>query len=208
MLKIVAASRNFRIIFDFNRESAMLNVPELDRGNFYSSKIITIGAQELLNDGSRLIALGNLAHELCHCAMVLTYDSFARPYYVNSSQVIHNFERILKMCQNNSEKEEIIKIVFDYPKTMQHAELIARVPQLMVVYHDQPEKITECRENFKQLFEIYEQKVIPEMERTLPAIESAAAQEKEMKNKLIKILVAFGVCVVLGFLLALFLFKI
>ncbi|XP_070493076.1 uncharacterized protein [Chironomus tepperi] len=207
ILQVVAASRNFRVVFDFNRDSSQLIDPIVDRGNFYLSTTITACVKELLDPYVRHRGLGILAHELCHYAMVLTYDSYARPYYQHSSQVILNFDRILAICKNNSDKEELIKEVFDCVRNFQHAELIARVPQLIVVYNDQPDKLNECRENFKQLFDMFELKTAAEMERSLTMIENYTSKEMMKRNKLIQISTLFGVCAMIGLVVVLYLFK-
>jgi len=79
ILMIVAASRNFRVVFDFNQDS----VEHIDstagtstKCLFYTSGRIYIAAKQLLNPNTKCEALGTLAHELCHYAMNLSRRNY------------------------------------------------------------------------------------------------------------------------------------
>lgn len=152
----VAASKKFRIIFDFNRDSVQLIDPTADsytNGIFYLSGRIYIGAKQLLDPATENETFATMAHELCHYAMNLTYSNAAKPYKSKDKKAAIEFDKISQICQQNCEKEEVIDLVYEhYPEFMHHAELIVRPPHLMALHSKNPEKLQESRENFSDLF--------------------------------------------------------
>ncbi|KAL7048603.1 hypothetical protein ACKWTF_003418 [Chironomus riparius] len=185
ILIIVAASRNFRIIFDFNRDSVEVVDPtanESTRGEFYPTGRIYIGAKNLLNHEQKYKSLGTLAHELCHYAMSLVYENNAKPYTVEDIKSERQFDEVLKVCKAKLGKEKIIDLVHNYSIFMHHAELVVRVPHLIMKYFENPEKFQAVREIFIKLFKIFEDKIFLEMKHALPRIERNAEIEAE-KNK-------------------------
>ncbi|KAL7029674.1 hypothetical protein ACKWTF_006315 [Chironomus riparius] len=190
ILKIVAASRNFRIIFDFNRDSVEVVDPTVDEstdGLFYLSGRIYIGAKKLLDKDMKFEALGVLAHELCHYAVSLVYKNSAKPYFANDSKTKKVFGKILKFCVENAGNEQTIDVVHKlYHATAYHAELIVRVPHLIMKYLNNPEKFNSVRSTFHTLFDIYEDKIFKEMKEALPRIEAKAESEKEKNRKKIR----------------------
>ncbi|KAL7016081.1 hypothetical protein ACKWTF_016800 [Chironomus riparius] len=176
ILMIVAASKNFQILFDFCRNSVHLLDPTANfkmKGLFYSSGRIYISAWLLMFQSTENQAFGTLAHELCHFAMKLVFKNKAKPYYRADRKAKERFENISSICFNKSGMEPIIDLVFgEYPEKQEHAELIVRVPHLLALYHDQPEKLNDVRLNFIELFEFYEQTVVPEIHKRLPRIEA------------------------------------
>jgi len=187
ILLIVAASKKFRIIFDFNRDSVELIDPTagaFTAGLFYLSGRMYIGAKQLLDKTRQNEAIATIAHELCHYAMNLVYNNDANPYKQDDQESQENVEEVSTECQEKSGTEDIVDMVYEcYPEDMYHAELIVRVPHMMAYYHDQPEKKIESKENFKGLYKLYEEKVFPEMEKALPEIEARTEKEMVQKDK-------------------------
>lgn len=206
LLMVVAASRYFQIIFDFNRESINVIDPTSEgqsRGLFYSSGRIYISAWPLLYESFRYEAIGTLAHELCHYAMNLTYDNISKPYLSNDEKTKQIFNEISAVCKQNCKKDEIVNLVYkNYPESEQHAELIVRAPHMIAMYTMQPEKLDESQENFKPLFDVYEYKIVPEMEEALPRIEAEAKEQISNKEKIIKILAFSGLGLIVALILA------
>lgn len=206
LLMIVAASRNFRIVFDFNRDSVEVIDPTADastRGIFYLSGRIYIAAKQLLKPNTEFEAWGTLAHELCHYAMNLVYDNMAKPYFSSDLETAVEFEEISKICMENHESEEIISLVYQcYPLNMQHAELIVRVPHLIIQYINDPSRFEEVRRIFDQLFAIYEKKFFEEMKEALPEIEARAEFETQKNQKRIRNLtlsvIVLGLLAIIG----------
>lgn len=172
ILQVVANSRNFKIIFDFNRESADVANPmvwEETEGICYFIGEIYIGAKHLADENSNKFgyALGVLIHEISHYANVLVFENKAKPYKSGNLKRESKFEQITKECMACPYDEEIIKSIFKYyDKKSYHLELIVRPPQLLAMYHKQPEKLQEVKENYSKLFENYEKFVIPAMEKS------------------------------------------
>jgi len=185
LLMVVAASRNFRIVFDFNQNSVehidpTANASEV--GLFYTSGRIYVAAKHLLNPKTKFDALGTLAHELCHHAMNLVYKNMANPYVSSDSKTEHKFDEISSICEKNQDKEEVIKWVYkNYQPNIQHAELIVRVPHLIMKYFENLETFVQIRLIFSDLFEIYEKKLVGEMHKALPKIE-AQRNKKKIRN--------------------------
>ncbi|XP_070497112.1 uncharacterized protein [Chironomus tepperi] len=199
ILKVVAASKKLQMVFDFNRESVEVADPTVDSktfGLFYLTGRIYIGALQLLNNGTKYETLGTMAHELCHYAMHLTFGNDANPYRKDDKVTKAEFEKISKHCRKNCESNGFIKAVYDeYPDEAHHAELIVRVPHILAFYADEPEEIEENQQIFKPLFDFYEHKVVPEMEKALPDIETRIEREIEQKDK--KIVNLFKIIVIL-----------
>lgn len=111
ILRIVAASQGYRIIFDFNRESVKFLDPTGNpdaQGLFYLSGRIYIGAKQLLDASTERETISNLIHELSHYAMQLTYENFAKPYKPNDEMARQEFEEISKECKENSENDFVV----------------------------------------------------------------------------------------------------
>ncbi|CAG9801230.1 unnamed protein product [Chironomus riparius] len=204
ILMIVAATRNFRIVFDFSRDSVELIDPTANssfKGSYYISGRIYIGAKNLLNDNTKYEALGTLAHELCHNAMNLVFKNFANPYSRNDVETVKKFEEISKFCEKKSDKEEIIKLAFCkfYSDLERHAELIVRVPHLIIHYFNNKAKFEEVRKIFEDLFVFYyETTITQQMKKALPEIEAHAEAEAQKNKKKIRNLKIF--LIVGGFL--------
>lgn len=190
ILMVVAASRNFRIIFDFNCDSVEIVDPiasETSKGSFYLTGRIYVGAKKLLDDKAKYEALGTLAHELCHHAVNLVYKNFALPYYSHDNQTEANFEEISFICKENCGKEDIIDFVYQcYSGIIQHAELIVRPAHLIMLYWKNPQEFEKIRNSFIKLFNDFEDRVIPDMKKALPKIETKADREVQTKNRKIR----------------------
>ncbi|XP_070491683.1 uncharacterized protein [Chironomus tepperi] len=198
ILIVTSASKKFNIIFDFNRDSVQLMDPTVSSdtsGLFYLSGRIYIGAKQLLDSKTEALTFATLAHELSHYAMYLTYHNDAKPYKEKNIETKNEVEEILALCKNQKEKEDVILMVYNmYSKEEQHAELIVRIPHLLALYHDNPEKIKSLRIIFDKLFKFYENKIVPEMIESVPEIESIIEKEIEKKNRKISKLQRFFIC--------------
>ncbi|XP_070503082.1 uncharacterized protein [Chironomus tepperi] len=185
ILKIVAASKNFKIIFDFNREAVNVADPtdeSCSQGLFYVSGRIYIGAKQLLNFATEHETLANLAHELCHFTMNLVYNNAAKPYKAYDKKIIKNFQEISNICKKSDEREDIVDMVYNaYPEDVHHAELIVRPVHMLVYYKNSPEILARRKKTYSRLFDFYERKVVPELEKALPEIEYR--DEKVIKKK-------------------------
>ncbi|XP_070501403.1 uncharacterized protein [Chironomus tepperi] len=206
VLMVVAASKNFKIIFDFNRDSVNVADPTATsntQGLFYTSGRIYIGAKQLLNEATSCETLAIIAHELCHYAMNLVYGNNAKPYKANDNKAIQEFEDISAHCAAIIDKEEVVNAVYEYyPPDMYHAELIVRVVHLLAIYSKNPEKLTEVRGIFGCLFNFFEKTIMPDMKDALPEIEGRTEKEILIKDRKIskfkKISLITGILAILG----------
>jgi len=188
ILMVIAASKDFKIIFDFNREAVNVADPTTTSGTqgiFYLSGKIYIGAKQLLNEATLHETLAVMAHEFCHFAMKLVYGNNAKPYKLDDDAAMEEFEEISDKCLEHWESESVIGSVYEhYPDEMCHAELIVRVVHLMALYRNQPKKLEAVRNTFGCLFDFYENKIVPEMKEALPEIQGRS--EREINEKIME----------------------
>ncbi|XP_070502944.1 uncharacterized protein [Chironomus tepperi] len=182
ILKVVAASRDFKIIFDIKRDSVQYLNPTADqhtRGVFHTSRHIYIAAQHFFDSEKKLEAYGTLIHELCHYACHLVYHNQCRPYCsTNDEKIIERFSAVTSKCQLRAHNEDLIDMVFKYyPKNLHHAELIVRVPHMIVKYSNDDKKLKENQTLFSELFKFTEEVTADYMEKSLPNIEIKAEEE-------------------------------
>ncbi|KAG5670187.1 hypothetical protein PVAND_000467 [Polypedilum vanderplanki] len=174
ILLLIASARCFKIIFDFNRDHIQFIDPTNDigtKGAFYLSRHIYIAAKRLLDNVEKFKAYGTIVHELCHFAMDLVYDNNCSPYESFDLQRKFQFFFIACDCHNLPKIEPIIDSVFScYSGDQQNAELIVRVPQMVVMYQNDPERLQILRAAFHKLFEYYENHVMDDIERKIPNI--------------------------------------
>jgi len=175
ILKIVAATKIFKIIFDFHRDSTYRIDPTTGpqtKGIFYFSGRIIVGAKQLLDPGTEHDTFGVLIHELCHYAVLAVYQNQSDPFAANDQEAKEEFERIAEVCKENMEEEPVIQSVFDdYPEEHQPSELIVRPPHLIALYSKEPEILQKVIQTFSELFDFYLNVVVPTMERALPYID-------------------------------------
>lgn len=107
------------------------------------------------------------------------FANLARPYQSNEIINQRRSKELLSQYKN-VHAEEIVKLVYEnYEKHQQEAELIVRVPHLLVHYNRDGEKLGKVLEIFKDLKEFYKDVVLPEVARKLPVIK----QENEKKTR-------------------------
>lgn len=131
--------------------------------------LIVIGAKGLL-DGRKKDVEGTLAHEICHIVMRLIFNNSCKPY-VNDEGKRMKFDCVVMDCESEKLEEKIISLVFDEDLKHWHAELIVRIPQLLVIHKENKEKVAEIQEKFATLFEYYEIDVLAVVNRELSNLE-------------------------------------
>lgn len=186
VMDLVAAKKNFKINFDFNRDSVDFMVPSEDEntdGSFFLTGHIYIGARNLLSAETASKTMGVIAHELCHFSMNLVFKNWAKPYVKNNSKV---FEEVSILCNKNRKREEIVEVVYtSYARSMHHAEIIVRVPHMLALYHEQTDIIAQRRGDFPELFNHYEHDTMPAMREALPSIREENMTEEEKKIRIL-----------------------
>ncbi|KAG5668146.1 hypothetical protein PVAND_016098 [Polypedilum vanderplanki] len=185
ILKIIAARKNFKIHFDFNRSSVQFMDPFCGTsemtGLFHSYGHIYIAMKEILDEVTKCEAIATMAHEFDHFALVLVFGNEGKPYTVDDKINEEKFKEIVRKYEKFKNEEKIVGFVYEnYHPEAYVAELIVRVPQMIVFYHENQEKLNELRKIYSDLFEFYENFVMPKMQETLPIIE-------KLSNNLIQI---------------------
>jgi len=191
ILKAIASSKKFRIIYDFDSESVSRidpNTPSSAQGVFELSGRIVIGAKQLLDSSTENDTYAVMTHEFCHYAVHLAYNNMAKPYKENDTAGAKEFEEVVEACQNVVNGDNIVSSVFTaYSKESFHAELIVRVPHLVIFYRNHTDDTLPRLEIiYGKLFDVYKTKVMPQMEKSLKEIENSVDIEKDKiieKNK-------------------------
>ncbi|KAL7013457.1 hypothetical protein ACKWTF_015406 [Chironomus riparius] len=224
ILQIVAASRDFRIIFDFNRtsvEAVDFTSHRQTEGVFQTVLAmnfhIYIGAHDLLNEHTKLRTIGTLAHELCHCAMLLTYNNRCKPYERGNGEARNAFDVITRRCLaisrngNAIEQEEIVALVSNYNQAKHHAEMIVRAPHMMMLYQESP-RLQQVQTTYNDLFTDFTVRVIPNIMSRITQVrdnfyewirlEHTYWAKKAKKEKIIRYslvsTVVLAICIVIG----------
>ncbi|KAL7050247.1 hypothetical protein ACKWTF_004010 [Chironomus riparius] len=184
ILKVVASKKNFKIIFDFNRDAVNITDPtssDSTLGVFYFEGTIYIGAKQLLDESRKHIAIGTLAHELCHYAVYLVYSNQSKPYTNKDKKTMQEFDQIVQKCKAIIGKEKVIDVVFKkYQASQHHCELIVRPAHLTAMYLHQPQKLKGAQNHFPELFEFFE-RIIEFMKKYLENIENCHRTQKPRK---------------------------
>jgi len=198
ILKTVAESRDFKIIFDFHRIAIQYLDPTSKKhikGIFYTTRHIYIAAKEMLDPGTKLITYGIIAHELCHYALLLVYRNNCKPYFSfendNEKDIKEEitkqklqkmrFTTIALICLTKSDEEDLIKSAYEnYESNKHHAELAVRVSHMIVEYSNDEDRLKSRRELFPELFAFTEEVIAADMKKALPDIE-VKADEKIQK---------------------------
>lgn len=199
ILMVVAASKKYKIIYDFNRDAVNVLDPTTTSdtsGICYFSGRIYVGVKELLDNATRNSVLATMAHEFCHFAIGIVYRNRGKPYKNGDTKTEKEFEKITQICMENSYDEKIIGSVFvDYDSSNHHVELIVRVVHLMILYCDQPDKLSEVRNAYKCLFDFYENKVVNDMKAALKEMTEKDIMDQQKKDKKIFKLKIFSVVI-------------
>ena len=117
ILQIVAAAKNFRIIFDFNHSSVetldFTSTAKTSAIFYLKQSHIYIGAKDLLDETKKYQTIATLAHELCHFAMLLTYGNLCNPYSKDDFEKKNKFKKVLAECEKEKKKEYLVDLVYE-----------------------------------------------------------------------------------------------
>lgn len=196
ILQTVAASKNFKIIFDFKRKNVRYIDPTANRGTngmSYLSGRIIIAAEQLLNPLTERIVFGVIAHEMTHYAMFLVFRNYAIPYFKNDLIAEEQFSKILEECKAQSYRENIINLVFtEYEEDVQRQELVVRIPEILASFDNDFSKIKDTQLYFPSLWNDFNNRIVLSIQNELPKITMKAEMEiQKMANKKYKRLYAF-----------------
>lgn len=176
ILKITSIWKQLRINFDFSKEKF---------SNFVSPGTVIIGAKNM-EIANKFEVIGSIAHELNHLAIQITFMNKLNPFPMGESAAKLKFTQISKnieeVCKENPECEVIVKCVFDsYNKIAQPSELIVRPMQIVMHYYESAAKINKNQRIFNELFNYYEEVVLPELERTIPVLKMLQKDKLEIE---------------------------
>lgn len=150
LLQIIAATRNFEIFFDFNRDHVQFFDPSSENyvnGLFYLGGKIYIAAKHLLDKSRMNEILGVIAHEFCHFVMFKIFNNMAKPYKEGDDE---EFSSVLEASKGSKDFEVIVKNAFDnYNVHLQSTELIVRIAHIRGHYIDEPERVKEIEDKFQ-----------------------------------------------------------
>lgn len=185
ILKTAALWNKMRIVMDFTKYSTERVDPSSSistTGVIFNSGDIVIGALNLMSgkiekgeffNNNELKCYGVFLHEIIHCAVYMTFMNNFNPYPMGESELKNKFIAIFneikaeytKKQQNKSEiklEDEIVYLVFGYPKDQQHSELIVRSAQMDVTFHNDSKTRKKAQQKYFKLYEFFKTYMIPE----------------------------------------------
>lgn len=175
LLATVSSATKIEINFDFlNSDTIDFEPNDYNVGiAYYKYKYINIAAKDLLSEihDKYNSVLGNIAHEFMHYAMDQVYENKANPYYKNDDNRNQIMINIREKCRLNKSENSIIDDAFDYDSKYVNRELIARVPDMLLAYRQNQTYINDLKEIFSDLFNFYNNDVLPEMQDYIKAID-------------------------------------
>jgi len=181
ILEVVAATKKFKISFDFNRTSILFMDPTssvYENGTcYYINGQIYIAAKDLLCASKKFDVFGVIAHELCHYALHLVFRNSCKPFAVDDSETAVGFNKLISKFWILRFKEEVICDVFKYKEEHREAELIVRVPQILAKYSNNPKQLDILHEVYKELFIFYENEILPKLLESLEILEKIASRK-------------------------------
>ncbi|KAG5668873.1 hypothetical protein PVAND_016793 [Polypedilum vanderplanki] len=126
---------------------------------------VYVGAKDLLNPKDRDVALGILAHELCHYVMFLLYHNDAKPYPRHDLMLRKYFEMVeeLYKMDDRHEAQWMVKMFQKYEPEQHHSGLIARAVDLPILYRNNATGLFRVRRAYRDLFKFYEYKTLPDL---------------------------------------------
>ncbi|CAG9799944.1 unnamed protein product [Chironomus riparius] len=183
MLKILVECKNVKIFFDFKHDSVFYLDPKKrfsTKGTAYTSGKIYIGSKHVTDNEKKFEVFGALAHELCHLAVLITFMNFNfDPFQTGESDQKRRYiDKVMKECKEQQKFEEIVENVFEYAVNLQEFEMTVTVPQILMHYYKNEEKIEELKEIFQELFKYCEEVVEPEFEKVLPLLKILEDEKK------------------------------
>jgi len=194
ILKLAAKYKKLKIFFDFKHDTIYyMDPPNFDssgktygifNSNSYTKKCtIIIGAKYLTDEVKKIEVFKALAHEFCHLAVHMSfYQPNSEPYPLGESQVKTKYDKVMRHCKENKDHSEVIENVFrSYDDSDQEAEIIVTVPEMLIKYQNDPEKLDNLKSIFNKIFEFSIQIVEPEIDRTLTVLEVLEDERKSIK---------------------------
>ncbi|KAG5666962.1 hypothetical protein PVAND_014966 [Polypedilum vanderplanki] len=175
LMKIIATNRNAKIHFDFSQKFVQKFDPlngAKSCGLTYSCGRIFIACKDLNDEQKKFEVFGIISHEFCHLVIYMVFRNDGLPYAVDDAKNKEKFEKIVEKIRNMKGNDLLIQWVFEfYPRRLWHAELIVRVPQLIVTYHNNFKKLMQLRETYFDLFDYFESFLMPKIVESLPIFE-------------------------------------
>jgi hypothetical protein len=130
---------------------------------------VYVGAKDILSAKDRDVALGILAHELCHYVMFLMYHNDAKPYHRHELMLRKYFEMVeeLYKMDDRHEAQWMVKMFQKYEPEQHHSGLIARAVDLPILYRTNATGLARVRRAYRDLFKFYEFKTLPDIKKEI-----------------------------------------
>ena len=200
ILRFVAASKNFKIFFDFSRENIEImdpSSPERTLGKcYYSQKKAELyisgdglkarpsgdGTNNSERDNAERAVIGTIAHELSHYVLDLLYENKGKPFSsIGNDKNQKKFDQIIGSCKVNEKQknpEKIITRMFtNYKEIDWYGELVVRVPECYAYYANNPVRMAEIESDYTDLFNYFNSEIIPKLAKALPSMEALKSVE-------------------------------
>ncbi|GAB6025338.1 hypothetical protein CHUAL_010748 [Chamberlinius hualienensis] len=138
------------ILYDFDDDSVCSVNPTVLRKSGIVIRGLTIESEGKVYIGAKqdeTIVLGTIAHELTHVAMNMVFDNEGKPYYKDTDSEITMIAD--QLYENRDKIDKILSNAFTYEKPSWTRELIARVPQMLVVHKSDVQLNDQAKDLFK-----------------------------------------------------------
>ncbi|KAG5666458.1 hypothetical protein PVAND_014485 [Polypedilum vanderplanki] len=183
ILRICSFDQKLKIYFYFNQYLLMDNNLKNSTCGLFDplTHKICINATKLLDEKDISSLARILLHELCHLALLLVFHNDSLPYSINYKNNEQKFQKILDECKTLKHYEPIISAVFDnHEKSAWKKELAVQNSLIFIHYHNNPKKLNEIQIIFKNLFDFWNQIIIPSLKETLPVLEKLSNKSNEI----------------------------
>jgi hypothetical protein len=143
---------------------------------------IYIGARLLLDEGLELTVHATLAHEMLHQAINMRYRNNCKPYEKGDEVRAKEYKKVVRVTNLKHPIDDLFERALRNPggPDAKEAELIVRPAHAEVLYANDEEKRQQLDWNYRELYDFYRNRVLPDIDQ---ALKNAHKKAKELQKK-------------------------
>jgi hypothetical protein len=143
---------------------------------------IYIGARLLLDEELKLTVHGTLAHEMLHQAINMRYRNDCKPYEKGDEVRAKEYKKVVRVTNLKHPIDDLFERALRNPggPDAKEAELIVRPAHAEVLYANDEEKRKQLDWNYRELYDFYRNRVLPDIDQ---ALKDAHEKAKELQKK-------------------------
>jgi hypothetical protein len=143
---------------------------------------IYISAQLLLDEEHKLTVHGALAHEMLHQAINMRYRNGCKPYEKGDKARGNEYKKVMRETNLKHPIDDLFERALRNPggPDGKEAELIVRPAHAEVLYANDEEKRQQLDWNYRELYDFYRDRVLPDIDQ---ALKEAHEKAKEIQKK-------------------------